>query len=90
MESVIRHLGVDAEDCYFWAIHNQAELDLLIVRGNERLGFEFKHTKAPTLTRSMQIVCDNLKLTKLTVIYVGDKKFKLNRQVECIPLEMYL
>jgi len=32
--------GVGSVIC--WATHNGAELDLLIVRGNERIGFEIK------------------------------------------------
>jgi hypothetical protein len=30
MEAVIRSLGVRSEDCYFWGVHNQGEVDLLI------------------------------------------------------------
>lgn len=90
LESVIRHLQIDAEDCYFWATHNQAELDLLIVKGSKRLGFEFKYTKAPKLTPSMRIASDDLKLDKLYVIYVGDKRFKLATNIECIPLVEFL
>ncbi|HLB41461.1 MAG TPA: ATP-binding protein [Gammaproteobacteria bacterium] len=90
LESVIHHMHVDQEECYFWATHNQAELDLLIVRGNERFGFEFKHTKTPKLTRSMEIARDNLNLSKIIVIYPGDKKFKLSSTIECLSLESFL
>lgn len=90
LECVIRRLGVGHQDCYFWATHNQAELDLLIVKGTKRLGFEFKHSKAPTLTKSMKIAAEDLKLDKLTVIYAGDKPFKLAPHVECTPLSLFL
>lgn len=90
LESIIRHLGVDQEECFFWATHNQAELDLLIVNGKERIGFEIKHTKKPMLTNSMKIAIQDLKLSKLTVIYAGDKYFKLTREIECYPLINYL
>src|SRR3989338_10654389 len=90
LESVIRHMHADQEECYFWATHNQAELDLLIVRGSERLGFEFKHTRSPQKTRSMEIAYENLQLDKIIVIYTGDKKFKLTSYIECIPLEKFL
>ena len=86
LESIIRHLNVDQHDCYFWATHNQAELDLLIIKGTKRIGFEFKHTKTPKLTKSMKIAYDNLKLDSLFVIYAGDKQFKLAPNIECIPL----
>ena len=90
MESVIRHLRAEPEECYFWAVHNQAELDLLIVRGQQRLGFEFKYTAAPKLTRAMQTAAATLKLTGLVVIYPGDKAFPLAQQIECIPLHQFL
>lgn len=90
LESIIRSLQVDPQDCYFWATHNQAELDLLIIKGDKRWGFEFKHTKAPRLTRSMLIASEDLKLDSLTVIYAGDIKFKLSSSIECWPLEQYL
>ncbi len=90
MESVIRHLQADPEDCYFWAIHGQAELDLLIVRGTEKIGFEFKYSKAPTLTRSMEQVIENLKLAKLTIIYPGELGIRLTRNIECVGLGAFL
>jgi len=90
LESVIRHLKVDHQDCYFWAVHGQAELDLLIVRGNERIGFEFKYSKTPHLTRAIEVALENLKLTKLTIIYPGDQLIRLTKEVECVGLESFL
>jgi predicted AAA+ superfamily ATPase len=41
LKEVIRRLGARREECYFWATHGGAELDLLVVRGKKRWGFEF-------------------------------------------------
>jgi predicted AAA+ superfamily ATPase len=90
LEEIIRHLQVDHGDCYFWATHNQAELDLLIIRGQQRLGFEIKHTRTPKLTRSMQIALDDLNLNEIIVIYAGDKTFRLSPKVRCMPLISFL
>lgn len=90
LESVIRHVQADAYDCYFWSTHAQAELDLLIIRGPQRLGFEFKFSKVPALTKSMKIVLEDLKLEKLIVIYPGDVPIKLNEKITCIGLEEFL
>lgn len=90
LEEIIRHLKAEPEDCYFWATHNKAELDLLVVKGNQRLGFEIKHTKTPKVTLSMKIALEDLKLEKITVIYAGDKQFKLTPFIECIPLGKFL
>lgn len=90
LEEVIRYLKVDAQDCYFWNVHNGPELDLLIVQGTQRIGFEFKFSKTPQLTHSMQQAMKDLKLKKLTVIYPGEHRIKLSREVTAIGLEPFL
>jgi predicted AAA+ superfamily ATPase len=53
---------------YFWSTHGGAELDLFFIQGGHRFGIEFKLTDAPTVTRSMRIALDDLKLRHLWVI----------------------
>ena len=53
IEQLIGHLRADPEECFFWGTHAGAELDLLIVRGRRRRGFEIKRTAAPAVNRSM-------------------------------------
>lgn len=50
LEQVIRWLGVTAEQCSFLGTHGGAELDLLVIEGNKRFGFEFKRTSSPHIT----------------------------------------
>jgi uncharacterized protein len=90
LEEVIRYNKLDAEDCYFWATHNGAELDLLVIKNGKRHGFEFKHTEAPRVTPSMEIALEDLKLDSLTVIIPGDYKFRLTPKIEVVGLEAYL
>ncbi len=90
MESVIRHLKADIHDCYFWSTYREAELDLLLVNGSERMGFEFKFSKTPQLTRSMTIALKDLKLKNLTVIYPGEVPIHLTKEVTCIGLKEFL
>lgn len=52
LESVIRALKVNYHDCYFWSTYSGAELDLLILQGTDRQGFEFKFSKTPALSNS--------------------------------------
>ena len=40
VEQLIGHLRADPEECFFWATHSGPKLDLLIVRGRQRRGFE--------------------------------------------------
>jgi predicted AAA+ superfamily ATPase len=70
---VITRLGAQPEECFFWATHAGAELDLLVVRGRHRWGFEFKRTVAPRLTRSMQTALTDLQLERLDVVHAGSK-----------------
>jgi len=84
LEEVIKAWRPD--ECYFWATHNGAELDLLLFKGGKRLGIEFKRSSAPTLTPSMRIALVDLKLDHLTVAYPGDRRFDLAEKCDAVPL----
>ncbi len=90
LEEIIRFHEADPEDCYFWATSNQAELDLLIVRGHMRMGFEFKYTDAPRMTRSLHSALEDLKLEKITVITPGDIDFLIHENVRAVGLKNYV
>jgi uncharacterized protein len=90
LEEIIRGLEVEPEHCFFWGIHNQAELDLLIFKDGKRLGFEFKYSAAPTLSKSMQKAIEFLGLDCLTVIFPGQADFPLAKNVRAVGLEPYL
>lgn len=90
IDTIVAHLGARPDECHFWATHGGAELDLLVVRGTKRIGFEFKRTTAPTLTRSMHAACEDLKLRRLYVIHGGARSFAMNANVEAIPLDKVL
>lgn len=88
LEEVIRCCHFDPDNCYFWATHQQAEIDLLVMHQGNRLGFEFKYSDAPKLTKSMQIACVDLKLDSLLVIYPGDRVYNLTDTIKVMPLEL--
>lgn len=90
LEEIIRFHAAKSEDCYFWATHNGAELDLLIVNGEQKLGFEFKYTDRPKITKSMQIAIEELKLSNITVIFPGKGDFPLATNIRAIGLESYI
>jgi predicted AAA+ superfamily ATPase len=85
-----RHLRARAEECYFWATHAGAELDLLVTRGNRRLGFEIKRTDAPKVTRSMHVALSDLKLQRLDVIHAGEHTFPLDTKIRAVSLSRLL
>jgi hypothetical protein len=74
------------EECYFWSTHTGAELDLLIVRGRRRYGFEVKLTSAPEYSKSMRIAMKDLKLTRLDVIHAGEKSFPLSSNARALAV----
>ena len=81
-----RCLGARPEECFFWGTHAGAELDLLVVRGQRRRGFEFKYSSAPVLTPSMRIAVGDLRLDSLDVIHAGSEVFPLAERVRAVPL----
>lgn len=87
LEEIICALNVDSEDCYFWATHADAELDLMIFKNGKRLGFEFKYMDAPKLTKSMHIAIEDLKLDHLFIIYPGDQIFQRDEKISVFGLE---
>jgi len=74
------------DEAYFWGTHQGAELDLLLIRGRRRIGVECKRTDAPTLTPSMRIALEDLKLDQLIVAYPGERRYPLAPRIEVIPL----
>ena len=64
-------------------------MDLLILRGGQRWGFEFKRTEAPSLTPSMRHALNDLRLDRLTVIHAGRHSFPLAKNVEAVPLKLF-
>ncbi len=73
-------------DAYFWATHAGAELDLLTFVRGKRVGFEFKYTDAPALTKSMHTAVADLGLSRLHVVYPGPHRYPLAKGVEVLPL----
>jgi len=90
LETVVRRLGVERRECYFWATHGGAELDLLVLRGRRRWGFEFKRTSAPAVTRSMRVALEDLRLERLDVIHGGPHTFPLAPRIRAVALSRLL
>ena len=65
------------DEAYFWGTHAGAELDLLMFKHGLRVGVEFKRVDAPTMTLSMHIAIQDLKLDALYVVYPGSRRYAL-------------
>jgi predicted AAA+ superfamily ATPase len=90
LEQVIRRLGARTEECFFWATHGGAEVDLVVVRGRKKLGFEIKRTSSPKLTPSMRSALTDLRLQSLDVIHAGDETFPLGKKVRAVAFNRLL
>lgn len=90
LEAVIHQLGVRSRQCFFWATHTGAELDLLVEARGTRRGFEFKRTTAPRITKSMRSAMDSLQLTQLDVIHAGDETFPLSKRIRAVAASRLL
>jgi len=84
IRELVTHLGARPEEMFFWATHAGAELDLLVVRGQRRLGFEIKRTTAPASTRSMHAARESLQLPSIDVIHAGDRTFPLTEGIRAV------
>lgn len=90
IEQIIRVLGADRSECYFWATHSGAEIDLLVVRGRTRLAFEIKRTVTPRVTPSMRFAISDLQLKRIDVIHAGGSTFTLGNKIRAVALERLL
>jgi uncharacterized protein len=83
IEQILAQISVRDLDCYFWATHTGAELDLLIP-GPHRIGFEIKRTDAPRVTKSMRIARDDLKLDELVVVHAGEHSWPMEEGIRAV------
>jgi len=87
---VIRQLGARSDECYFWATYSGAELDLLVVRGIKKLGFEIKRTSSPQMTPSIRAAMSDLRLNSVDVIYPGNETFLIGKKIRAVALTRLL
>ena len=84
IENVIRALDADERQCYFWATHSGAEIDLIIHRGGRLRGVEVKRTSSPAVTRSMHNAREDLELDRLDLIHAGQDTFPLAEGIRAV------
>lgn len=86
LECLIRSLGLRPEECFFWATHSGAEVDLFWMRGGKNFAAEIKFADAPRITPSMRSAVADLSLERLWVLYPGDKAYALDKHIQVLPL----
>jgi len=86
MESVISILKVDDEDCYFWSTQGVAECDLIIFYQGLKLGFEFKYSDAPKVSKSMIKAVNDLQLDHLYILSPGRNQYYVREKITSVGL----
>ncbi len=84
LDQIIRVIGAYSDECFFWATHAGAELDMLVVRGKDRFGFEIKRTTSPAITPSMRIALSDLNLNSIVVVHAGESTFPLSAKIKAV------
>ena len=87
LEQIIRTSGASDEDVFFWGVHNQAEIDLLVFQGGWRLGYEVKYTDRPSLSTSQHLALEHLQLDRLTIVTPGEADYPLAERIHVRGLE---
>lgn len=64
-----------------------AELDLLLLHEEKKLGFEFKRTSKPTVTKSMNLTLHDLKLDHLTIVTPINMTYPLGEKITVLWLD---
>jgi len=87
LECVAKSLGKRDQELFFWHTHAGAELDLFWQSKGKNWGVEFKYCDAPTITKSMRVAIKDLNLTHLWIIYPGNKRYSINKNITVLPLK---
>ena len=90
LDQLLTHLRLEWREVYFWATHAGAELDLLVFRGGDRVGYEIKRTATPSTTRSMQAAIETLSLSRLDVVHAGSETFPLKKKIRAVAFRHLL
>ncbi|HUF62288.1 MAG TPA: DUF4143 domain-containing protein [Verrucomicrobiales bacterium] len=86
LEEVVRLLDASEEETFFWSVHSQGELDLMIIKDGKRLGFEFKYADSPKITPGIQLALQHLSLDQVTLICPGEAAYEMERGVQVCGL----
>jgi hypothetical protein len=90
LDQIIRHIRAEEDEVYFWSTHAGADLDVLVIRGLEKRGYEVKRTSSPKMTASIRSSMSTLNLTNLDLIHAGDTTFPLADNVRAVSCSRLL
>ena len=74
------------DEAWFWAVHQGAEIDLVLAHDGKLYGVEIKRTDAPRLTKSLRTAMADLELHRTAIIYPGRRRYALGSYLDVVPL----
>ena len=86
LNQLIQELGLSADECFFWATHAGAEVDLFWKKGGKNYAAEFKYADAPRSTKSMHSALQDLDLDHLWVVHPGKDDYPLNEKITVLGI----
>jgi uncharacterized protein len=87
LEEIIKHYEARPGECFFWRTQSGAELDLLLIKGGKRIGFEIKYSDVPKVTQSMRIAVQDLKLDHLYIVCPQGAKYPIAENITALGLD---
>jgi len=84
IEEIISLTHSRDEECFTWSVQSGPEVDLVLTKRQGLFGFECKVSDAPKRTSSMISAVKNLGLSKLFVIYPGERTYPLDERIEAV------
>lgn len=84
VEQVLRVLG--SQDCFFWRTHAGAEIDLIVPVAGGTLGFEFKASASPSVSRGTYEAIADAKVDQLFVLHGGEQEFPIGEKILALPM----
>jgi len=85
IENLLSYLPTRAE-AWFYRTAAGAEIDLVIQRGQKVTAIEIKRSTAPTVSKGFHLGCADIGATARFVVYPGEERFPLGRDVQAISL----
>jgi uncharacterized protein len=90
LRAYLSRTQLESQECFYWATYAGLELDLLILRGNQKFGVEVKRTSAPQSTPSIYHAREDLQLDRLDVIHAGNHTFPLAKGIRAVAFSRLL
>ncbi len=84
IEQIVRMTNTRDEECFTWSVQGGEEVDLVIQKPGGLFGFEFKAGDAPQKTPSLMASMSSLNMTRVFIIYPGERDYSLDDRLEAV------